>query len=60
MRPKNWANKIKGTMQLFKNDMLIREYNFEDAHNRRRMLKIWNSEIKPNGKDVYELIIKLN
>lgn len=44
-------------MRLFKNDKLIREYKFQSAHDRRRMLKIWNSEIKPNGTDCYELTI---
>ena len=56
---KDWY-KIKGTMQLFKNDMLIREYKFNDIHDRRRMFKIWNSEVKPNGIDKLELIIKLD
>jgi len=46
-------------MQLFKNDILIREYKFHDAYRRREVLKIWNSEVKPNGIDHYELIIKL-
>ncbi len=45
-------------MQLFKNDKLIREYKFNDAYKRRSILKIWLSEIKPNGIDSYELIIK--
>jgi hypothetical protein len=49
--------KIKGTIQLMKNDKLIREYKFQNAYDRRRMFKIWNSEIKPNGKDYYELFI---
>jgi hypothetical protein len=49
---------IKGTIQLMKNDKLIREYRFQSAHDRRRMLKIWNAEIKPNGEDEYYLIIK--
>ena len=56
---KYW-HKMKGTMHLFKNDMLIREYKFNDIHDRRRMLRIWNTEIKPNGKDDYYLIIKPN
>ena len=56
---KDWY-KIKGTMQLFKNDILIREYKFNDIHDRRRMFKIWNSEVKPNGIDKLELIIKLD
>jgi len=47
-----------GLIQLFKNEILIREFKFHDAYNRRRILKIWNSEIKPNGKDEYYLIIK--
>jgi len=47
-------------MQLFKNDKLIREYKFVSVHERRRMLKIWNSEVKPNGIDTYELIIRLD
>jgi hypothetical protein len=46
-------------MQLFKNDNLIREYKFNTVFDRRRILKIWNSEVKPNGIDTYELIIKL-
>lgn len=49
---------MKGQMQLFKNDRLIREYNYNDCYNRRRVLKIWQSEVKPNGTDYYELIIK--
>ena len=53
---KEWY-KIKGYMRLFKNDKLIREYKFHDAYRRRQILKIWNSEIKPNGIDCYELII---
>lgn len=47
-------------MQLFKNDLCIREHKFYDAHDRRRMLRIWNAEIKPNGNDEYYLIIKPN
>jgi hypothetical protein len=58
-REKEWY-KIKGTMQLFKNDKLIREFKFHDAYRRRSVLKIWNSEVKPNGIDTYELIIKLD
>ena len=50
--------KTTGLIQLFKNEVLIREFKFHDAYNRRRILKIWNSEIKPNGKDEYYLIIK--
>jgi hypothetical protein len=50
---------MKGVMQLFKNDNLIREYKFHNVYDRRRMLKIWNAEVKPNGIDTYELIIKL-
>ena len=54
--PKEWY-KMKGEIQLFKNHRLIREYRFQSAHDRRRILKIWNSEIKLNG-DEYYLIIK--
>jgi hypothetical protein len=57
-REKDWYN-IRGVMQLFKNDKLIREFRFHNAHRRRAILKIWNSEVKPNGIDTYELIIKL-
>ena len=46
-------------MQLLKNDKVIREYRFHNVYHRRRMLKIWNAEVKPNGIDTYELIIKL-
>jgi hypothetical protein len=56
-REKEWY-KTTGLMQLFKNDKLIREFKYHDAHRRRAVLKIWNSEVKPNGIDYYELIIK--
>jgi hypothetical protein len=46
-------------MQLLKNDKVIREFKFHDAYRRRSVLKIWNSEVKPNGIDVYQLIIKI-
>ena len=58
-KEKEWY-KIRGTMQLFKNDKLIREFRFHDGHRRRAVLKIWNSEVKPNGIDTYELIIKID
>jgi hypothetical protein len=57
-REKEWY-KITGLMQLFKNDKLIREFRFHDAYRRRSILRIWNSEVKPNGIDHYYLIIKL-
>ena len=38
--------------------MLIREYKFNDGNDRKRMLKIWTSKLKPNGLDYYYLIIK--
>ena len=59
MKQKREWYKRRGIMQLFKNDILIREYKFHDAYRRREVLKIWNSEVKPNGIDHYELIIKL-
>ena len=52
--------KGKGAMQLFKNENLIREYRYTDTYDRKRMYKIWMSEIKLNGIDCYELIIKPN
>lgn len=55
--PKEWY-KMKGEIQLFKNDRLIREYRFQSSHDRRRINKIWESEIKRNGEDCYYLIIK--
>ena len=58
-REKDWY-KTKGKMQLFKNEVVIRQYTYFDAYNRRRILRIWNTEIKPNGKDEYYLIIKPN
>ena len=58
-REKEWY-RTKGLMQLYKNDRLIREFKFHDAHRRRAVLKIWNSEVKPNGIDTYELIIKID
>jgi hypothetical protein len=47
-------------MQLFRGEVLIRQYNFFDSYNRRRILRIWKAEIKPNGIDEYYLIIKPN
>ena len=58
-REKEWY-KTKGIMQLFKNDVVIREYKFHDAYRRREILKIWKLEVKPNGVDEYYLIIKPN
>jgi hypothetical protein len=55
-REKEWY-KIRGTMQLLKDERIIREHRFNDSHSRRKMLKIWNSEVKPNGISRYELII---
>ena len=52
--------KGKGAMLLFKNENLIREYLYTDTYDRKRMYKIWMSEIKLNGIDCYELIIKPN
>jgi hypothetical protein len=46
-------------MQLLKNDKVIREFRFHDAYRRRSVLKIWDSEVKKNGIDTYELIIKI-
>lgn len=51
---------MKGTMQLFKSDKLIREYKFNKIQDRKRMLNIWKAEEKPNGIDTYELIIRLD
>ena len=51
---------MKGIMQLFKSDRLIREYRFHNSHDRRKILRIWNSEVKPNGIDELVLIIKLD
>ena len=58
-KERDWY-KMKGKMQLFKNDHVIREYRYNSVYDRRRMYKIWHSEIKPNGKDEYYLIIKLD
>jgi len=55
---KKKRKEVKGTIQLFKNDKLIREYIYKHFEDRRRMLKIWESEEKPNNIDKLELIIK--
>ena len=47
-------------MQLFKSGKIIRDYKFHNVYHRRRMLDIWNTEVKPNGIDTYELIIRLD
>lgn len=56
-KEKDW-HKIKGTIQLIKNERIIREYRFNDIYSRRRMCRIWLSEIKINGENCYELVIK--
>ena len=56
-REREWY-RTRGTMQLIKNERIIREYRYNDIYQRRKMLRIWNSEIKPDGKSCYELIIK--
>ena len=58
MKKETERYRAKGKMYLFKNDKLIREYRYNDSYNRRRIYKIWMIEIKPDGKDCYELIIK--
>lgn len=54
---KDWY-RIKGTMELIKDDRVIRQYRFNDIYQRRKILRIWNSEVKPNGTSTYELIIR--
>lgn len=56
-KEKEWF-RAKGLIQLLKNDKIIREYRYNDPYHRRRICRIWISELKPNGKDTYELIIK--
>ena len=46
-KEKEWY-KTKGKMQLFRGEVMIRQYNFFDSYNRRRILRIWKAEIKPN------------
>lgn len=55
-RARDWY-RISGTMQLIKDERVIREYRFNDIYKRRKILRIWNDEIKPNGISRYELII---
>jgi hypothetical protein len=55
-RAKEWY-RTRGTMQLLKNERIIREYRYNDIYQRRKILRIWNSEIKPDGVSCYELII---
>ena len=45
-------------MEFYKNEICIREYKYFDASNRRRMLRIWLAEVKPNGEDEFYIIIK--
>ena len=56
-KPKDWY-KQKGTMELIKDDRVIRQYRYNDSYSRRKIQRIWNSEVKPNGVSVYELIIR--
>ena len=56
-KPKDWY-KQKGTMELIKDDRVIRQYRYNDSYSRRKIQRIWNSEVKPNGVSLYELIIR--
>jgi hypothetical protein len=56
-KEKDWY-RTKGVMRLFKSNKLIREYRYNDSYNRRRIYKIWMSEVKPNGIDELVLTIK--
>ncbi len=56
-KAKDWY-KQKGTMELIKDDRIIRQYRYNDSYSRRKIQRIWNSEVKPNGVSVYELIIR--
>ena len=58
-KEKEWY-RIKGVMELIKDDRVIRQYRFNDIYQRRKILRIWNSEVKPNGTSRYELIIRLD
>ena len=55
-KSKDWY-KQKGMMELIKDDRVIRQYRYNDSYSRRKIQRIWNSEVKPNGVSVYELII---
>jgi hypothetical protein len=55
-KPKDWY-KQKGMMELIKDDRVIRQYRYNDSYSRRKIQRIWNSEVKPNGVSRYELII---
>ena len=55
-KAKDWY-RMRGVMQLIKDERVIREYRFNDIYARRKMQRIWNSEVKPNGVSRYELII---
>jgi len=56
-KEKDWY-RTKGVMRLFKSNKLIREYRYNDSYNRRRIYKIWMTEVKPNGIDELVLTIK--
>ena len=56
-KPKDWY-KQKGMMELIKDDRIIRQYRYNDSYSRRKIQRIWNSEVKPKGVSVYELIIR--
>ena len=55
-KAKDWY-RMRGVMQLIKDERVIREYRFSDIYARRKIQRIWNSEVKPNGVSRYELII---
>jgi hypothetical protein len=54
-REKRWYDN-RGKMYLVKNSRYIREYSYQNTHDRKRMTKIWMSELLKKEGDQYELI----
>jgi len=54
-KEKRWYE-YRGKMYLVKNGRYIREYTYRDSSDRRRMTKIWMTELLKKEGDYYELI----
>ena len=52
---KKWYE-YRGKMYLIKNSKYIREYSYQNTSDRKRMTRIWMSEITKTEDNFYELI----
>lgn len=55
-KEKRWYE-YAGHMYLIKNGYQIREYRYNHAHDRKRIHRIWMSELTLTDYDIFEIII---